>query len=37
MRWLKHIRLDIFDLFVMAGGLVNLIVVIMLLGYWLTH
>jgi len=30
-------RLGLFDLFVLAGALVNVVVVLILLGYWLTH
>jgi len=30
-------RPGIFDAFVIAGGVVNIIVVVMLVGYWITH
>ncbi len=30
-------RLEGFDLFVLAGGLVNLLVIGYLVGYWLLH
>jgi len=30
-------RLHAFDVFAAAGGLVNLIVIVLLVGYWLLH
>ena len=37
MTILRKWRLDGFDAFVMAGGLVNVIIVLILIGYWLLH
>ncbi len=35
---LKKIRnINTFDVFVLAGALVNVVVVLMLVGYWLLH
>ncbi len=31
----KRFRINAFDAFVLAGGLVNVAVVLLLLGYWL--
>ena len=33
----RRVRLNGFDLVVMAGGLVNATVVALLVGYWLVH
>ncbi len=33
----KRNRLNPFNVFVLAGALVNVIVVLMLVGYWLLH
>ena len=33
----KRRKLNAFDLFVLAGALVNIVVVLLLLGYWLSH
>lgn len=30
-------RLHGFDAFALAGGLINLIVIVLLIGYWLLH
>ena len=30
-------RLDGFDRFVIAGGIMNLLVIVVLIGYWLLH
>ena len=30
-------RFNAFDIFVILGGLINLLVIIFLLGYWLLH
>ena len=32
-----NIKLDRFDYFVLTGGLVNVIVIAYLLGYWVLH
>lgn len=32
-----NIKLDGFDHFVLAGGLVNVVIIAWLLGYWLLH
>lgn len=37
MTILRKRRLDGFDTFVMAGGLVNVIIILILIGYWLLH
>jgi len=33
----KRGKINAFDMFVLAGALVNVIVVLMLVGYWLLH
>lgn len=33
----KRKRFNAFDYFVLAGALVNVVVVILLLGYWVLH
>jgi hypothetical protein len=34
---LKRRRINAFDVFVLAGALVNVAVVLLLVGYWLFH
>ena len=33
----KHRRINAFDIFVLAGALVNVAVILMLFGFWVVH
>jgi hypothetical protein len=37
MPMIKPGKINAFHVFVMAGALVNVVVVLMLLGYWMMH